>query len=99
MFIQTIELLIEIDERQQFMIEELGVDLITFEDKHFRVIENLFNLLYAPEQIRFIEKYIYDRPSKKKKRTVTLLYNGEDERTFPFNTPEDLWEIIQTLQS
>ena len=33
MFIQTIELLLEIDDRQQFMVEELGVDLISFEDK------------------------------------------------------------------
>ena len=99
MFIQTIELLLEIDDRQQFMLDELGMDLISFEDKHFRVIDNLFHLLYAPEQVRFIEKFVYDQPSKKKKRTATLLYNGEEERTYPFNTPEDLWEIIQILQS
>ena len=97
LFIQSIELLIEIDERQQFMLEELGVDLITFEDKHFRVIENLFSMLYSPEQLRFIEKFIYDRPKKKVKRTVNLLIDGEEEIKMPFNTPEDLWEVVQIL--
>lgn len=97
LFIQSIELLIEIDERQQFMLEELGVDLITFEDKHFRVIENLFSMLYSPEQLRFIEKFIYDRPKKKVKRTVNLLIDGEEEVKMPFNTPEDLWEVVQIL--
>lgn len=97
LFIQSIELLIEIDERQQFMLEELGVDLITFEDKHFRVIENLFSMLYSPEQLMFIEKYVYDRPTKKAKKTVTLSIDGEEEVKMPFNTPEDLWEVIQIL--
>lgn len=97
LFIQTIELLVEIDERQQFMIEELGIDLITFEDKHFRVIENLFAMLYSPEQLMFIEKYIYNRGKKKTKKVVTLNIEGRDPVKMPFNTPEDLWDVIQIL--
>ena len=97
LFIQSIELLREIDERQQFMLEELGVDLITFEDKHFRVIENLFSMLFSTEQLMFIEKFVYDRPKKGTKKMVTIHLDGEKARKMPFNTPEDLWEIIQIL--
>lgn len=97
LFIQSIELLIEIDERQQFMLEELGVDLITFEDKHFRVIENLFNMLFSTEQLMFVEKFVYDRPKKGVKKMVTVHLEDEEPRRMPFNTPEDLWEIIQIL--
>lgn len=97
LFIQSIELLIEIDERQQFMLEELGIDLITFEDKHFRVIENLFNMLFSTEQLMFIEKFVYDKPKKGTKKLVTVYLDGEEARRMPFNTPEDLWEIIQIL--
>ena len=97
LFIQSIELLVEIDDRQQFMMEELGVDLVSYEDKFFRVIENLFYMAFSPEQIRFIEKFVYDKPKKDTKKLVTLRFNGDEERKMPFNTPEDLWEIIQIL--
>jgi len=97
LFIQSIELLVEIDDRQAFMLEELGIDLITFEDKHFRVIENLFSMLYSPEQLLFIEKFIYDRPSSAKKRRASVHLDGEDPLMMPFDTPEDLWEILQIL--
>lgn len=97
MFIESIEILRELDERQQFMIEELGIDLITFEDKHFRVIENLFRMLYNEEQIMFIEKFIYNRPKKGVTKVITLSYDGNEQVKMPFNTPEDLWEVIQIL--
>lgn len=97
LFIQSIELLVEIDDRQQFMMEELGVDLVSYEEKFFRVIENLFYMAFSPEQIRFIEKFVYDKPKKDTKKLVTLRFNGDEERKMPFNTPEDLWEIIQIL--
>ena len=97
LFIQSVELLVEIDDRQQFMMEELGVDLVSYEDKFFRVIENLFYMAFSPEQIRFIEKFVYDKPKKDTKKLVTLRFNGDEERKMPFNTPEDLWEIIQIL--
>ena len=97
MFIESIEILQELDDRQQFMIEELGIDLITFEDKHFRVIENLFRMLYNEEQIMFIEKFIYNKQKPGVSKVVTLSFDGNDSVKMPFNTPEDLWEIIQIL--
>ena len=97
LFIQSIEILREIDDRQQFMLEELGIDLITFEDKHFRVIENLFSMLFNPEQLMFVEKFVYDKPKKGTKKVVTVHLDGGEARKMPFNTPEDLWEIIQIL--
>ena len=97
LFIQSIELLVEIDDRQQFMMEELGIDMVSYEDKFFRVIENLFSLTFSPEQLRFIEKFVYDQPKKDTKRLVTLHLDGKEERKMPFNTPDDLWEIIQIL--
>lgn len=97
LFIQSIEILREIDDRQQFMLEELGIDLITFEDKHFRVIENLFSMLFSTEQLMFIEKFIYDKPKKSTKKLVTVHLDGAAPVRMPFNTPEDLWEIIQIL--
>tara|TARA_R110000796_G_scaffold9485_2_gene32313 strand:- start:725 stop:1132 length:408 start_codon:yes stop_codon:yes gene_type:complete len=98
LFVQSIELLQELDDRQLFMLEELGIDMISFEDKHFRVIENLFQLLYSDDQLMFIEKFVYNKGTKKKKKLVKVLLSGGIPRKMPFNTPEDLWEIIQILQ-
>ena len=40
----ALKIMIEIQDRSEFMITELGMDMIAYEDKYYRVIENLFKI-------------------------------------------------------
>ena len=47
LFIENIILLREIEDRRDFMEEEIGVDMSTYEDKFLQVIENLFKIHFT----------------------------------------------------
>ena len=54
LFIEAITLLQEIEDRRDFMEEEIGMDMTSYEEKFIQVIENLFNINYSPEQVAII---------------------------------------------
>jgi hypothetical protein len=54
LFIENIILLREIEDRRDFMEEEIGVDMSTYEDKFLQVIENLFKIHFNKEQLSLI---------------------------------------------
>ena len=44
-FIEVLEQLKKIEDRKDFLAEEIGLDMTAYEDQFFSVIENLFNML------------------------------------------------------
>mgnify|MGYP003662613405 CR=1 FL=1 len=66
LFIESILLLREIEDRKDFMESELGVDMTVYEEKFLQVIENLFRMNYNKEQMDLIEYYLYKIPLEKK---------------------------------
>jgi hypothetical protein len=50
LFIQCIALLRQIEDESAFAVEELGIDLTTYEEKFLIVINNLFSLHFNKEQ-------------------------------------------------
>ena len=62
LFIESILLLREIEDRKDFMESELGVDMSVYEEKFLQVIENLFRINYNKEQMDLIEYYLYKIP-------------------------------------
>ena len=44
LFIEIVKLLKEIDDRTNFVASEIGMDTTQYEDKFFRVIENLMRI-------------------------------------------------------
>ena len=63
LFIESILILREIEDRRDFMEEELGVDMTVYEEKFLQVIENLFKLHFNKEQLALIQYYIYQVPT------------------------------------
>ena len=97
LFIQSIELLVEIDDRGTFLAEELGLDLINYEDKFYKVIENLFRLHYSHIQIKFIELYLARKEINDFEGTVEVT-EGKKKEKMSFDSPQDLWMVVSKFK-
>ncbi len=93
LFLQAIRLLEEIDDRGAFMVEELGLDLLQYEEKFYSVITNLFRIHYTPTQIKFIELYLTRNEIEGFEGKVEIKGTKKSEKV-SFNTPENLWEVV-----
>ena len=93
-FIEVLEELKLIEERRDFMEEEIGMDMTHYEDQFFSVIENLFKLAFNKQQLGLIQLYLYQLvPDKEWDGTITIEL-GKEEKVVNFKTPEDVWNTI-----
>lgn len=93
-FIEVLQELKLIEERRDFMEEEIGMDMTQYEDQFFSVIENLFKLAFNKQQLGLIQLYLYQLvPDKEWDGTITIEL-GREEKVVNFKTPEDVWNTI-----
>jgi hypothetical protein len=93
-FIEVLEELKLIEERRDFMEEEIGMDMTQYEDQFFSVIENLFKLAFNKQQLGLIQLYLYQLvPDKEWDGTITIEL-GKEEKVVDFKTPENVWNTI-----
>lgn len=93
-FIEVLQQLRTIEERRDFMEEEIGMDMTQYEDQFFSVIENLFKLAFNKHQLGLIQLYLYQLvPDKEWDGTITIEL-GKEEKVVNFKTPEDVWNTI-----
>jgi hypothetical protein len=94
LFIQVMKQLRQIEERRDFMAEEIGMDMTTYEDQFFSVIENLMKMHFKKEQLALIQMYLYQLvPDKEWDGTITIEKDKKEE-IVPFKQPEDVWNVI-----
>tara|TARA_B100001093_G_C26741659_1_gene976966 strand:- start:727 stop:1131 length:405 start_codon:yes stop_codon:yes gene_type:complete len=94
LFIEVITILKQIEERRDFMVDEIGMDVTAYEDKFFSVIENLMKMHFSKEQLALIQMYLYQLvPDKEWDGTITVTKNKVEENV-PFKKPEDVWKVI-----
>jgi hypothetical protein len=100
LFIDILTAMVEIQDRSEFMISELGMDLVAYEDKYYRVIEGLFNLYFNTQQLSLIQMYLYElTPDKSWDGKIELdLQQGDEPKMVEFKTPKDVWEIIKKFK-
>lgn len=98
LFIENIILLREIEDRRDFMEEEIGVDMSTYEDKFLQVIENLFKIHFNKEQFALIQYYLYQVPTIADWDGMIDLSDGKEMITVRFETPEEVWNVISSLK-
>ena len=73
LFIGVIKQLRQIEDRRDFMAEEIGMDMTTYEDQFFRVIEDLMKMHFNKEQLALIQMYLYQLvPGKEWDGTITV---------------------------
>lgn len=99
LFIEIIDTLLKIDDRRDFMQEEIGVDMTTYEDQFFLVIENLMKLHFSKEQMALIQLYVYQlKPDKEWDGTITIEdVDTDTEKVVNFKTPTDLWNVVNSI--
>lgn len=97
LFIESIQLLREIDDRTEFLGSEIGMDMTQFENKFFMVIENLMRIHFTKEQFALIQYYIYQLPQESEfEGTIEITKNNKSFEV-EFTTPENLWDAIQKV--
>lgn len=95
LFIGIIAQLRKIEDRRDFMVEEIGMDMTTYEDQFFSVIEDLMKMHFNKEQLALIQMYLYQLvPDKEWDGTITVEKNKKEE-TVPFKEPTDVWNVIK----
>ena len=98
LFIESILLLREIEDRKDFMESELGVDMSVYEEKFLQVIENLFRMNYNKEQMDIIQYYLYQIPLADNYDGKIDLSDGKNVITVNFETPEDVYNVVTSLK-
>lgn len=97
LFVESITLLREIEDRRDFMESELGLDMSQYEEKFLQVIENLFKVHFNKEQFALIQYYIYQVPTIVDWDGKLDLSDGKEMITVDFETPEQVWTVITSI--
>lgn len=96
-FIEIIDTLKKIEDRRDFMQAEIGMDMTMYEEQFFLVIENLLKLHFSKEQLALIQLYLYQLvPDKEWDGNITIEVSNT-EKTVPFKTSLDVWNVINSL--
>jgi hypothetical protein len=96
-FIRIMRHMKEIEDRRDFMSSEIGVDMTTYEDKFFAVIEDLLKLVFNKEQLGLIQMYLFQlHPDKDWDGTITI-QRGKKEEVVKFKTAEEVWNVISEI--
>lgn len=98
LFIESIILLREIEDRRDFMEEEIGMDMSMYEEKFLQIIENLFKLHFNKEQFALIQYYLYKVPTIDNWDGMIDLSDGKEMITVKFETPDEVWTVINSLK-
>ena len=98
LFIENIILLREIEDRRDFMEEEIGVDMSIYEEKFLQVIENLFKIHFSKEQFALIQYYLYKVPEIEDWDGKIDITDGKEMITVDFETPDQVWTVISSLK-
>jgi hypothetical protein len=94
-FCEMLALLKYINDRAIVMKNDIGVDFTEFEEPFFTSIETLMKRAFTKKQLTIINWWLYDKWYHPE---GTLVLTEETTgREIPTDTPEELYEFIQTI--
>lgn len=96
LFTGVIKQLKQIEDRRDFMAEEIGMDMTTYEDQFFNVIEDLMKMSFNKTQLGLIQMYLYTlSPDKTWDGTIVVeVGESKEEKVVKFKTPEEVWKVV-----
>lgn len=97
-FVEVIEQLKKIEDRKEFLADEIGMDMTIYEDIFFDVIENLFKLAFNKSQLELIHTYLYQLNPDKEWDGMITIEVGKEQKTFPFKSPIEVWEVVKKFE-
>lgn len=97
LFVQCIDILRQIEDESAFAVEELGIDLTSYEEKFLIVINNLFSLHFNKEQHSLIMYYVYQIPLNEEFNGTVEITVQNRKQEVPLKSAEDLWKAVNKL--
>jgi hypothetical protein len=78
-------------------VNEIGIDLSKFVEPYAQAIDCLFSIAYNQKQIDIIYWWLYEKylPSG----DVLELVDQATGDKIPTDTPEDIWEIVESIKT
>lgn len=95
-FIEFIEFYKYANDRTLIMKNEFKIDFINFEEPFIRAIESLLSIHFTSQQRSIIEWWLYDKWQIN--GDVLELRDETTDTDLPTDTPEDLWELVQSIK-
>jgi hypothetical protein len=97
-FVETVLLLEHCWIRTNFLHEEVKMDLWSYEETYYKVIENLIFMQYPEDIANLILWYVYDRfDADGKILGLDITFPGKQPKRFILKTPVDLWNLIEKI--
>ena len=90
-FVRLIKLYQGVWKRQNDLLEKQGVDLTSYDENYFKVIEGFVNFCFDEGASDAILFYIYSRKNDKNEILPFIDKNGKEHN---FKTIDDLWEFL-----
>ena len=84
------------NDRTLILKMEHAIDFVNFEEPFVQAIEALLELHFNKKQKQLIEWWLYEKWSQSD--GVLQLNNTETDEEIPTDTPEELWDLIQSLK-
>ena len=96
-FIRFIELYKYANDRTLILKMEHAIDFVNFEEPFVQSIEALIELNFNKNQQQIIHWWLYEKWNTGDE-SVLQLNNTETGEEIPSDTPEELWDLIQSLK-
>ena len=96
-FIRFIENYKHANDRTLFLKLEHAIDFVNFEEPFVQAIEALLELHFNKNQVQIIHWWLYEKWNTGDE-SVLQLNNTETGEELPSDTPEELWNLIQSLK-
>ena len=95
-FISVIQSLEELEVRGMILGNDLQLDFSTYDEKFYRIIDNLIHIHFGKEASEVIFFYLYERINPD--GSINKLVDANDEHV-ELTSPDDLWEVVKQIQS
>jgi hypothetical protein len=96
-FIRFIENYKYANDRTLLLKVEHAIDFVSFEEPFIQSIEALLELSFNKNQVQIIHWWLYDKWNTGDE-SVLQLQNTETGEELPTDTPEELWDLVQSLK-
>jgi len=84
------------NDRTLLLKTDFAVDFVNFEEAFVQSIEALLEVSFNKSQVQIIQWWLYDKWSAGDE--VLQLNNVETGDEIPSDTPEELWDLVQSLK-
>ena len=96
-FIRFIEMYKYANDRTMILKMEHAIDFVNFEEPFVQSIEALIELHFNKNQQQIIHWWLYEKWNQPGD-DVLQLQNTETGEELPTDTPEELWDLVQSLK-